>query len=231
MFARTVGLLYITLCMIGAGYNTSIRAQTRPSAVSASFDFRNGSLGWQAGFAEYPPATNTDGSYQLAAEMRNLPSELGVNGTGFYIQGINYSDDLFMFLKRRLTSADGIVPGQTYQINFTLVFASNEQTGCRGIGGSPGDNVYLKAGATPAEPLTLLDRTGDLQMNVDKGAQANGGIAASVTGTIANGILCDSAPTAYVSVQRSYQHTSFVNANSKGELWLLVGTDSAYDYT
>ena len=38
-------------------------------------------------------------------------------------------------------------------------------------------------------------------MNVDKGAQANGGIAASVTGTIANGILCDSAPTADVKAE------------------------------
>jgi hypothetical protein len=117
--------------------------------VSISFDFRNGALGWQAGFAEYPPTTDKNGFYELLAEVRTLPPELGVNGTGFYIQGNNHSDDLFMFMKRRLNSADGIVAGQTYQISFTLVFASSAQSGCFGIGGSPGDSVGLKAVLPP----------------------------------------------------------------------------------
>src|SRR6184192_1463014 len=76
-------------------------AQGSPAPVSISFDFRNGALGWQAGFADYPPATNKNGIYELLAEMRTLPPELGANGNGFYIQGSNRSDDLFMFMKRR----------------------------------------------------------------------------------------------------------------------------------
>src|SRR6266571_4731200 len=131
-------------------------AQGTPSPVSISFDFRNGAQGWQAGFADYPPATDKNGFYELLAEIRTLPAELGTSGTGFYIQGNNHSDDLFMFLKRRLDSSDGIVAGQTYQITFTLVFASNAPSGCVGVGGSPGDGVTLKAGASPAEPLALL---------------------------------------------------------------------------
>jgi len=86
-------------------------AQGIPPPFSISFDFRNGALGWEAGFADYPPATNKEDLYGLRAEIRNLPPELGVNGTGFYIQGINRSDDLFMFMKRRLDSRDGIVAG------------------------------------------------------------------------------------------------------------------------
>src|SRR6185369_14907069 len=160
--------------------------------------------GWQAGFSDYPPATDKDGFYDLKAEIRALPPEIG-SGTGFYIQGNNHSDDLFMFLKRRLDSADGIVAGQTYQITFTLVFASNAPSGCSGVGGLAGEGVTLKAGASPAEPLALLTPApsdprdaSNLRMNVDKSNQSQGGIAASATGNIANGQPCDlSHPPSY----------------------------------
>ena len=204
-------------------------AQVTPATVSVSFDFRNGALGWQAGFADYPPTTDKNGFYQLLAEVRTLPPELGVNGTGFYIQGNYHSDDLFMFIKRRLNSDDGIVAGQTYQISYTLVFASSVQSGCVGVGGSPA--VTLKAGASPAEPIALFDSSpliSWLRMNVGKDPN-QGNIAASPTGTIANGIPCGSAQNSYVSIQRTHQHTSLVNANANGELWLLIGTDSGFE--
>ena len=224
-------------CLILVSFNSVTIAQGGASPVTKSFDFRNGALGWQAGFADYPPATDKDGAYELKAEIRALPPEIG-SGTGFYVQGDNHSDDLFMFLKRRLDPSDGIVAGQTYQITFTLVFASNAPSGCGGVGGPPGEGVILKAGASPAEPLALLtpppsDPRGAsyLRMNVDAN-QSQGGIAASATGNIANGQPCDvSIPTSYISIHRTHQHTSLVNANSKGELWLLVGTDSGFEAT
>jgi hypothetical protein len=221
-----------TTLLVFISFTLTCLAQGAPAQVSISFDFRNGALGWQAGFADYPPTTNKNGFYELLAEVRTLPPELGVNGTGFYIQGNNHSDDLFMFMKRRLNSADGIVAGQTYQISFTLVFASGAQSGCLGIGGSPGDSVGLKAGASPAEPIALFDASpviSWLRMNVAKGDQSQGDIAASTTGSIANGTPCGSTPNSYVSIQRTHQHTSLVNANSKGELWLLIGTDSGFE--
>lgn len=223
--ARLVALVLIT-------YTPAALAQGTPAPVSISFDFRNGALGWDAGFADYAPATDENDRFGLRAELRSLPPELGVSGTGFYFQGDNHSDDLFMFMKRRLNSGDGVVAGQTYQVNFTLVFASQNQSGCFGIGGSPGDDVFLKAGATPAEPIALLDAGSpfrSLRISVDKGGQATGGLAASTTGSIANGIPCGSEQPKYISLQRNHQHTSLVNANSRGELWLLVGTDSGHE--
>jgi hypothetical protein len=220
-------VLVITLAPIGL-------AQGTPSPVSISFDFRNGALGWQAGFARYPPNTDRDGFYQLLSDIRSLPAELGVNGTGFYIQGNNHSDSLVMFMKRRLSAVDGIVAGQAYQVNFTILFASNAPTGCLGPG-SPGESVNLKAGASPAEPLALLTAsrpTPWLEMNVDFGGGSGlykDALAASSTGTIANGQPCESSTHPWVSIQRSHQHTALVNANSKGELWLLAGTDSGYE--
>jgi len=208
---------------------TLIVAQTQPVTISKSFDFRNGALGWQGGFADYPPDTDKNGFYQLTSEIRTLPPEVNPSGTGFFIQGNNHSDDLFMFLKRRLNATDGIVAGQTYQVTFTILFASNAQSGCIGIGGSPGDSVALGAGASPAEPEALQSsgpfESGWLRMNVDK----NGGLAASGTGSIANGQPCNPSSSPYVSVQRTHQHTSPVNANARGELWLIVGTDSGFE--
>lgn len=221
-----------TTLLVFISFTLTCLAQGTPPPVSVTFDFRNGALGWQAGFADYPPTTDKNGFYELLADVRTLPAELGVNGTGFYIQGNNHSDDLFMYMKRRLNSADGIVAGQTYQISFTLVFASRAQSGCFGIGGSPGDSVGLKAGASPAEPIALFDASPQfswLRMNVGKGGPNQGDIAASTTGSIANGIPCGSAPNSYVSIQRTHQHTSLVNANSRGELWLLIGTDSGFE--
>jgi hypothetical protein len=225
-------LIVVLIFLIVTTFSFRTLAQGTPSPVSISFDFRNGSLGWQAGFADYPPATDNNGFYELLAEVRTLPPELGVNGTGLYIQGNNHSDDLFMFLKRRLDSADGIVAGQTYQVNFMLVFASNAPSGCGGIGGAPGEGVSLKAGASPAEPIALFESrplTGWLRMNVGKGNQSQGGIAASTTGNIANGRPCDLGPYPFVSIQRTHQHTSSVNASSRGELWLFVATDSGFE--
>ena len=225
--STTVAVLFVLIVFGDIGF-----AQSTPLPITVSYDFRNGAQGWQAGFADYPPATD-NGFYELKAEIQALPPELGANGTGFYIQGNNHSDDLFMFLKRRLSSEDGILPGQTYEITFKVVFASPAQTGCAGIGGSPGESVFMKAGASPAEPRALLSSTPGLfswlRMNVDKSNQAQSGIAASVVSTIANGRPCDPSSPGYVSVERVHQHTSLVNANSKGELWLLIGTDSGFE--
>ena len=106
--SRTVSVLFLFII-----FNHVAFAQGTPAPITVSYDFRNGAQGWQAGFADYPPATD-NGFYELKAEIRSLPPELGINGTGFFIQGNNHSDDLFMFLKRRLSSEDGIVAGRTF---------------------------------------------------------------------------------------------------------------------
>ncbi len=198
-------------------------------SITLKFDFQQGLLGWSAGFADY--AFN-QADLRLESGLRNLPGEVG-DGTGFYIQGNNRSDDLFMFLKRKLTNTDGIVALQAYQVNFKLAFASNAPTDCVGIGGAPGESVFLKAGATSIEPVPFLDSDNQLRMNVDKGNQSTGGPAASVVGNIANGIPCDRVPNLedapYVSLVKSHRHEFTVTASENAELWLLVGTDSGFE--
>lgn len=193
------------------------------SSIRLDFDFRQGVQGWEAGFAEYSPEME---GMMLEAEIRPLPSEIGINGTGYYVQGMNHSDDLFMFLKRRLGTDDGVVPGQEYRVMFTTVVASNAPSGALGIGGSPGESVYLKAGASMVEPEVYLDsETGYYLMNVDKGSGNSGnGTAASVIGDIANGLSAeeiDLENPPYVSLVRQHEHQHTVTASPDGELWLL----------
>jgi hypothetical protein len=197
------------------------------SSVRLDFDFRDGVQGWEAGFAEYSPEME---GMMLDAGIRPLPSELGINGTGYYLQGMNHSDDLFMFLKRRLGSDDGVVPGQEYRVMFTIVFASNAPSGAVGIGGSPGESVYLKAGASTVEPEVYLNSADNhYRMNVDKGeGNEPSGEAASKVGDIANGLSAEEDPR-YVSLKRQHEHQYTVNASQDGELWLLVGTDSGFE--
>ena len=161
--------------------------------------------------------------------LRPLPSGLGVNGTGYLLQSHNRSDDVFMYLKRKLDVSDGIVPNQAYSVTFKITVASNAPSGSFGVGGAPGESVILKAGAGPVEPRGVAN-DGFVRLNVDIGDQSVGGSGASVVGNIANGQTQDGQnPVPYVSLTKEHTHTFAAQADNDGNLWLLVGTDSGYE--
>jgi hypothetical protein len=207
---------------------TRRRAVVQPAAVLVSDDFRNGALGWQAGFSDY--STLTEPVMELESGVRTLPPELNVPGTGFFIQSHNRSDDVFMFLKKKLTRADGIRPNQMYEVSFEIRVASNAGgTECGGIGGAPGFSVYLKAGASPVEPLSVLQSDNHYRMNVDIGVQSQSGANASVMSTIENGSNDCRGDAPFRSLLRAHRHPVPVMSNEAGEIWLLVGTDSGFE--
>jgi hypothetical protein len=201
--------------------------ETVPRTIVIGDDFREGLRGWVTGFADYSPVSE---GLELEAGLRTLPGELGVEGTGLMLTGHNRSDDLFMFLKKGLGPANGIIPHQPYEVRFMIRFASNVGEDCGGIGGSPGESVYLKAGASGQEPEVVLDPLDDhYRMTVDIGNQSEGGAAASVAGNIVNGTTNCFEGAPFVTVSRSHLHTSIVTSSDQGELWLLVGTDSGFE--
>jgi hypothetical protein len=134
-----------------------------------------------------------------------------------------------MFLAKKLTTWDGIQPGQRYEVSFDLLFASNAASDCLGVGGSPGASVYLKAGAASAEPRVFLDETNHYRITTDKGNQSESGREMSVAGTIANGSPDCRADAPFITLHREHHHPLPVTASSAGEIWLIVGTDSAFE--
>jgi hypothetical protein len=195
--------------------------------VELSFGFEAGPEDWRGAFADYPSGREQD--FRLTFEHRALPGELAPQGKALYLAGDNRSDDLFMFLTREVT---GLRPQASYAVTFELVLASNAGSGCAGIGGAPGESVYLKAGASSTEPRAIADADGSLRLNVDKGIQSSGGANAQVLGNIANGLPECSPEAPFRLITRSNAGNPLLTTtDERGALWLLVGTDSGFEGT
>lgn len=181
-------------------------------------DFSLGDHGWTAGFADYPPAADLVGDY------RPRPANLGGAGS-LYISGSNHSDDLFMFHKKRVM---GLAPNRTYDVVFEIEFASQYPDGSIGIGGSPANSVYLKAGSTLVEPESMPVQ-GYYLMNIDKGNQASEGADTDNLGDIGKP---DDGNWDYVLVHRDNKGNPFAfTTDGTGQAWLLFGTDSGFEGT
>lgn len=198
--------------------------QATARVVREWFDFDDGAGGWTAGFADHP--VGEEEFYELSAGVASLPPPLQ-SDRGFRVSGNNHSDDLFMFIKKKLS---GLTPNSRYDVQFSITFATNVPSGCAGIGGSPGESVYVKAGATAAEPAARDDGNGFYVMNIDKGNQSVGGSDAIVLGNFANSQDCESGNDAYEKKTLDSRHIPFtVMTNETGELWVLFGTDSGFE--
>ena len=185
------------------------------------FTFDSDAEGWVVKFADLP--VDYDQSiYELDHAHRPLPD--GLDGSGIYVQGHNRSDDLFMFLKRQV---GGLRPDTTYVVSASIELATNVPTGLLGIGGSPGESVFVKAGASTVEPVTVVDDNQYLRMNIDKGNQSNGGEAMVVIGNVAHPDVVDREYRIKTLDNANIPLT--VNADEEGRVWLIVGTDSGFE--
>lgn len=196
--------------------------------MTFSFDFYTGAQGWTGGFADYPVDDND--FYELGWNRQPLPESLRSdfsNEYGIYITGNNHSDDLFMFIKKHI---EGLLPDTEYEAFFSIDFATNSPSGCIGVGGAPGEAVFLKAGAAVIEPMPI-DVDGDYRMNIDKGNQSTGGVDAIVLGDIANGSEdCLDSPFLMKNLS-NIEEPFTVTTDVEGRVWLIIGTDSGFEST
>ena len=212
----------LAACLASASC-TSTREADEQEAVEAefSFSFEGGAEGWTAGFADLPVDFEPS-IYELDSGHRPLPD--GLEGNGLFIQGHNRSDDLFMFFKRQV---DGLKADAEYSAVLTLDLATNVPAGLVGIGGSPGESVFVKAGASTVEPMTPEDDSGYFRMNIDKGNQSNGGESMVVVGHVAHPAVTGEEYR-LKSLDNAGRPVS-VTADGEGRLWLIVGTDSGFE--
>jgi hypothetical protein len=159
------------------------------------------------------------------ADHRDLPAEMG-GGKGLFISGMNRSDDLWMFWKKKLT---GLQPNTEYQVVLDVEMASNVAAGITGVGGAPGESVYVKAGASQAEPNVAEDSQGQLRLTVGKGNQSTSGSAAAVLGNVAKENNTSDQYALVHRNNRSVQQSATTSAD--GSLWIFFGTDSGFEGT
>jgi hypothetical protein len=209
-----VGLLLLIAC----SEEQVISVFTFSSVFNTSVD------GWVGDFADYPESDSI--AYELIVKHDTIPTGTSVNSTakGMLVSGKNSSDDLFMFLKKKIS---GLQPNRTYSVLFNIKVASNAPTGAVGIGGAPGESVYLKVGATLLEPKKQLD-AGMYRMNIDKGNQDEEGSDMINIGHV--GVAATT--TKYTVITRNNSTNNFtITTDESGEVWLIIGSDSGFEGT
>ena len=191
---------------------------------SYGFDFSESQNDWVVDFTDFPAGTDSS-SYELKFAYTDLPPNLATNKKSMMLSGNNHSDDLFMFMKRKVTD---LSPNTDYTLVFEVELASNAPKGAVGIGGAPGESVFLKAGAASTEPKKVIEDN-QYALNVDKGNQNAPGEIAIVLGDIA--VSYDTQNYALISRNNTGNTPFIARSNSKGEIWLIIGTDSGFEGT
>jgi hypothetical protein len=223
----TAALLALTACggdnIQQAPQAAPVAPAPTPVASTITIDFSKGIDGWIAGVADY-----ADGSEptETGAGWSKLAPPVG--GMGYYLISHNNSDDLFTFTKRQFT---GLVPNAKYSVTFEMTYATNAASGCVGVGGARGENVYMVAAATSDEPKVVKQTTDNrYRLNFDHGDQANSGKQGKVLGTQGiEGLDCDGTGFAKNTLKSS-EAISFT-ADKDGKFWIVLGTDSAFEGT
>ncbi len=209
-------LLTVTSCSNDDDNNGS------DAVKEVNYEFDSGLDGWEVDFADYPEDNET--FYELEHEISPLPEPLDETKSSLKLSGNNHSDDLFMFVKRKITDLE---PNRSYDLTFNLEFATNAPDNSFGVGGSPASSVYIKAGASKIEPITEIDSLDMHRMNIDKGNQASEGEDMINLGDFSNG----SEEEVYKLKTLSNENPFTVQSDENGELWVIVGTDSGFEAT
>jgi hypothetical protein len=192
-----------------------------PDEFAFNYSFESDDEGWTTGFADLP-VNWTEDLYELEGGFRELPT--GLTGGGIYLQGHNRSDDLFMFTTKQI---GGLKPLAEYQIAVRIELATNVPGGLFGIGGSPGESVFVKVGMSTVEPAVADDGKGLLQINVDKGIQGGDGSEMVVIGNVSHEeVLGDEYKLK--TLDNSFSPLT-ITSDENGDVWLIVGTDSGFE--
>jgi hypothetical protein len=186
--------------------------------------FQTNSEDWIGDFADYPNQLNID-NYNLEFSYSKLPEPLNTNKGALKQSGTNRSDDLFMFIKRKI---NGLVPNKHYNVSLEIEFATNAPSGAIGVGGPPGEGVAIKVGTSAFEPLKVIDNSDNwYRMNIDKGNQQVDGNDMKKIGDFANGTELN---TYKLKTLKTISPLS-IKSNSNGEIWIIIGTDSGFEST
>jgi len=157
---------------------------------------------------------------------------------GIRISGNNRTDDLMMVLMRPI---DGLAPDTAYRLELEMQFATNVPSNCVGVGGSPGESVFMRLGAAGERPDYVLednasgDRPPMRRPSIDLGQQAMPGEYALAVGDMANGLddtWCGDPEAPWRLKRVSTEGQRFeVTSDENGRLWVYGLSDSGFEAT
>ena len=215
-FFSRISLLLTGLTLL-AGCDADV-VVGQPGANLYQYNFAQGAQNWQVGYSDYP--VEDAEIYELRHGIKPLPA--GFSGQGLMVSGHNRSDDLFMFIKRRVT---GLTPSTRYKASLKLTFLSNIGEGCFGIGGSPGESVFIKFGYAEQEP-----KQAGYYLNVAKGYQSEDGTHAKVIGNFAaKDANCNASVYKSKTITTSAEQSLEFTTNADGSIWFFIGSDSGFE--
>ena len=213
----TASILAIGLIACDSGSDND---NTLP-AVDFNYDFNIENHNAAAIFSDYPEGEET--FYELVSAYNNLPETFS-ESKGWKLSGNNHSDDLFMAIK---LPVDGLLAATLYKVTLTVDFVTNVSKNCMGIGGAPGESVYVKLAASKDEPVNALDN-GMYRINIDIGHQSQSGTEGLAVGNVANSIECG-AVTVYEKKTLGMAESVDVMSDNDGKVWLTAGFDSGFE--
>ncbi|MGJ8678921.1 hypothetical protein [Paraglaciecola sp.] len=220
MTYKTFSLLALTTTSLFSCNNDEF---TRDISQPIEIDFAQSDRGFTPLFSDYPQGE--EAFYQLDASHQTLPEPFAEK-MGWKLTGNNHSDDLLMTISAPI---DLLQSNTMYTVSLALEFLTDVPQNCFGIGGAPGESVYVKLGVSDTQPSNTLDN--DMyRITTDLGNQSQSGTQGQTVGDINNGIDCE-AENAFSYTAKTVQTSQAINVMSddNGVIWVIAGTDSGFE--
>ena len=212
-------------CSLGAAaaIGMSILAGTaaaKETTAGLTFDFNQNDGGFTPIFSDYPNEQGVEEFYELRSGHEEVP--IAEAGKGLFLSGNNHSDDLFMGYYKDLS---GLVPETEYQFTVRFQLATNVENDMIGIGGAPGESVFVKCGVASKEPENSLDSLNHFCLNIDKGSQSTGGADMIVVGNLAKKEINRPGEYEFNEIETKV----IARTDEAGTAYLVIGTDSGFE--
>ena len=189
-----------------------------------TFTFDDGPQGWVGDFADLPANFAADDFNLVFDPARPLPAELNDRRAVPFLSGVNRSDDLFMYLRRHF---EGLKPNTAYAVHVGLQLATAVPAGLVGVGGAPGESVFVRVGVALEEPVPVV-RGDDIRLVLEKGNQSQDGPFDVVVGNIAKPTSQALSVYEFKRLDNRAKPLS-VTTDPSGSVWVFVGTDSGFE--
>lgn len=218
-FTTYTNLIAVVLVPI-VFYSCSDNNRINTQPVELSWTFNAEAEGWSGDFADYP--AGEEEAYALYFGYDSLPQPLDSNQGALKLSGVNHNNNLFMFVKKRITDLE---PNAVYYATFTVEFATNEPGNELNATLVQGGKIFIGAGATSVEPEKVADENNFYGMNIGKCNENQDGEDMIVLGSIIN----DSDEPIYTLKTITNEKPFHCLTNEQGELWIIIAVDSGVE--